>query len=181
MPALWPAGRVRDGANRPDGSGAAQDQFLARASLPVSALGATLAAGDLGLKRDERKPEPSGPAALPSVEAARALEAALGTYLAEVYAHLRSRRKSTVSRKVRRLTALDSNEIVGGWFEECEIFESVFLPLLSAWNALLDDCGWVFDEKRSRLGTSGRHRNMASAARPRTCRLQRVALQMSRS
>lgn len=106
------------------------------------------------MKKDDHKPEPSGPAALPSVGAAKALEAALGTYLAEVHAHLSSRRKSTPSRKVRRLTALDSNEVVRGWFEECEILESSRL-LLSAWNALLDDCGWVFDEKRSRLGTSG--------------------------
>jgi len=106
------------------------------------------------LKKDDHKPEPNGPAALPSVEAARALEAALGAYLAEAYTHLSSRRKPIPSRKVRRLTALDSNEVVRGWFEECEIFESSRV-LLSAWNALLDDCGWVFDEERSRLGTSG--------------------------
>jgi len=108
----------------------------------------------LGLKKDDHKPKRSGPAALPSVGAAKALEAALGTYLAEVYAHLSSRRKPTSSRKVRRLTALDSNEVVRGWFAVCETFESSRV-LLSAWNALLDDCGWVFDEKRSRLGTSG--------------------------
>jgi hypothetical protein len=154
MPALRPAGRVRDGASRSHDSGAAQDQFLARASLPVSALRATLAGGGLGLKKNDHKPEPDGPAALPSVEAAKALEAALGTYLAQAYAHLSSRRKPTSSRKVRRLTALDSNEVVRGWFAECEIFESS-RGLLSAWNAVLDDCGWVFDENRSRLGTSG--------------------------
>ena len=39
-----PAGRVRDGANGSHDSGAAQKQFLARASLPVSALRAALAA-----------------------------------------------------------------------------------------------------------------------------------------
>lgn len=154
MPALRPAGRVRDGANRPHDSGAAQDEFLAYASLPVSALSATFDAGGMRLKKDDHKPKPSPPAPLPSIETTKALRTALGTYLTKVSAHLSSRRKSASTRKVRRLTELDSEEVVRGWFAECEVLESS-RALLLAWNALLDDCAFVFDERRARLGTSG--------------------------
>ena len=52
------------------------------------------------------------------------------------------------------MTELDSKEVVRGWFAECEVLESS-RALLLAWNALLDDCAFVFDERRARLGTSG--------------------------
>ena len=85
-----------------------------------------------------------------------ALERALSAYLAEAVTHVSSRRKSAAKSKVRRLRPAGTvvDEMVRGWFAECEVLES-WRALLSVWEQLLDSSVWVFDSRRHSLAPSG--------------------------
>ena len=82
------------------------------------------------------------------------LQAALRAYLAEASAHVESRIMSSPSRKVRRLKAVGGNDVIRGWFAECETLESWRLLVL-AWDGLLLECDWMFDRKRGALRPAG--------------------------
>jgi hypothetical protein len=82
------------------------------------------------------------------------LQSALRAYLAEASAHVESRIMSSPSPKVRRLKAVGGNDVIRGWFAECETLESWRLLVL-AWDGLLLECDWMFDRKRGALRPAG--------------------------
>jgi len=102
---------------------------------------------------EHHKPEPIRPVLRPSVETETALQAALGRYLAEVSARIGSRKTATPSRAVRHLTAVPEYEEIRRQFAECEASDG-WKFLLSAWEHLVDESGWLFDSRRHVLGLS---------------------------